>query len=619
MLSSIGISSYYTTNKSKCVEFSNGVYECRQSYDLNITVDRRKFREMIGFIQPYKSKKLDDICLGYRSNINKQKITYEIKEIISLGKQEVYDISVDDEEHTYWTGGLLVSNCSELPLSEYDSCRLISINLKHFVSNKFSKDAFFDFNKFSEVVKIATRLSDDLVDLEIEKLEKILNIVDEESEKVLWNKLLNACKTGRRIGLGTHGLADCIACLEMKYDSNESLDIIGKIYEILRNNAYGESVNLSEQRGSFPLFDWEKEKNNFFIKRLPEKIQKDIQKRGRRNISLLTNAPTGTVSVISQTSSGIEPVFRNHYIRRRKLNHNEKSERADFIDDVGDKWKEYKVYHHNVKEYLTLFGTDKMPDYFIESDQIDWEKRVDIQSVIQQNIDHSISSTINLPKGTTSEVVGSLYKRAWKKGLKGITVYVDGSRSGVLIANNEKKQNVNEIFPQYNAPKRPDKLLCDIHQMKFKGENWTIAVGLMEDKPYEVIGGLSKYIEVPKSYKKASLEKRKYKTKKNVYDLRIGENGSEIVIKDVIEIFDNPNHSALTRMISLGLRHGAKINYIVEQLQKDKDSDMFSFSRCIARVLKTYILDGEKPEGDKVCPECKQEDALNYKEVLITL
>ena len=497
--------------------------------------------------------------------------------------------------------------CSEIPLSAYDSCRLISINLKNLVKKRFTKDAYFDFAHFKKIVKAAMRLSDDLVELEIEKLNKIIKIADTDDEKRLWKKLKDACESGRRTGLGTHGLADTIANLNLAYDSDEAIKIIEKIYETLKITAYEESVELAKERGAFSVFDWEKEKNNLFIKDLPKKLQEKISTFGRRNISILTNAPTGSVSIMSQTSSGLEPVFRNSYIRRRKLSHNEDNVKADFIDELGDKWLEYKVYHHNVQEWLDINKDKKTPDFFVTSESINWQKRVKIQSVIQKHIDHAISSTINLPKDTPPNVVGELYFQGWKAGLKGITVYVDGSRSGVLVSEDELKK---EIFPQNGAPKRLKELFCDIHHTTIKGEKWTILVGLYDDKPYEVLGGLSTLIEIPKKYTKGILTKHRYKTKNNRYDLQVGENGDGVLVKDVVKVFDNPNHLAFTRMISLGLRHGAKPSFLVEQLQKDKDSDMFSFARCIARILKNYIQNGEKAYSDKACHECGGETLI---------
>ncbi len=502
--------------------------------------------------------------------------------------------------------------CGEIPLSAYDSCRLISLNLKNLVKNSFQKNADFDFEKLRQVAAVGMRLSDDLVELELEKLENIRNCADTDDERELWSKLYSAASNGRRTGLGTHGLADALACLNLAYDSPEALEIIEKIYETLRDSAYEESAHLAQERGAFPAFDWAMEESNEFIQRLPPRIQKMISETGRRNISILTNAPTGSVSIMSQTSSGLEPVFRNSYIRRRKLSHDEQDLEADHVDELGDRWLEYTVHHHNVQQYLALTGQTDIAAFFVESDSINWEQRVAVQAAIQRSIDHSISSTINLPKGTSPELVGRLYMEGWKQGLKGITVYVDGSRSGVLITEKEE----DTTFPQHRAPKRPIELECNIHHTTIKGEKWVIMVGIMNDKPYEVMGGLSNLIEIPRDKAKGILVKNPRKSMNSIYDLRVGTNGDTIIIKDLVKVFDNANHSAFTRMISLGLRHGANIQYVVEQLQKDRDSDMFSFAKCVARVLKNYIPDGQTAT-EKTCGECGAE-GLVYVEGCVT-
>jgi ribonucleoside-diphosphate reductase alpha chain len=504
--------------------------------------------------------------------------------------------------------------CAEIPLSAYDSCRLISLNLKHLVENPFTKDAKFNYKKFAEVVKAGMRLSDDLVTLEEEKLAGILDACDTEDEVELWTKLLDAAKNGRRTGLGTHGLADALARLCLPYDSEEAIEAVSSIYATLRNEAYRESVILARERGSFPVFDASKEMHNEFLKELPSDIRAMMVEYGRRNISILTNAPTGSVSIMSQTSSGLEPVFRNSYIRRRKLETAEYTP-DDFVDDLGDHWREFEVYHHNVQEYFDSHDDAvELPSFFTESDQIDWLRRIEIQSAIQENIDHAISSTINLPKDTPTEVVSELYLEAWKQGLKGVTIYVDGSRTGVLVTNDES--TTDEPFPQHAAPKRPEVVECDIHHTTIQGEKWVVLVGLMDGKPYEVLAGEASLIEIPKRYVKGTLTKTHFKTKNNRYDLTFGFNGDSITVKDVVKAFDNPNNSAFTRMISLGLRHGAEVRFMVEQLQKDRESDMFSFSKCIARILKIYIKDGEVP-SDKTCSECGS-DSLVYQDGCVT-
>jgi ribonucleoside-diphosphate reductase alpha chain len=508
--------------------------------------------------------------------------------------------------------------CAEIPLSAYDSCRLVSINLKNFVKDPFTDKAAFDFDDFGSTVRNAMRLSDDLVELEIEKIETIINSCDTKDEKVLWRKLRDAATNGRRTGLGTHGLADAIACLRLRYDSDDAIGIIDMIYNTLKVEAYRESCNLAKERGPFPHFSWELEKDNAYIQSLPEEIKKMIKRYGRRNISILTNAPTGSVSIMSQTSSGLEPVFRNFYTRRRKISHNDTHTKVDFVDDVGDKWQEYKVFHHNVQDWReendfhTGEMSDEIPDFFVESDQIDWMRRVEIQETIQKHIDHAISSTINLPAGTKPEVVGELYKEGWKRGLKGITVYVDGSRTGVLVSETPEE----DVFIQRDAAQRPELVECEIHRPTIKGEKWVALIGLVEGKPYELFAGLSSKITLPNKYTHGIIVKHPRKTTRSIYDLVLGEGDDQLVINDIINIFDNPNNAIFTRMISLSLRHGANVKFVVEQLQKDQDTDFTSFNKVLSRVLKKYISDGERA-SDKTCPSCDAQ-GLIYQDGCVT-
>lgn len=520
-----------------------------------------------------------------------------------------------------------INPCSELILSAYDACRLIAINLKHLIKNPFSSSAEFDVKKFKKVVSVGQRLSDDLVQLEIEKINNLIKSINDQDEIVLWKKFLMKAERGRRTGLGTYALADMLARMCMKYDSPEAISFIDKeLFSSFRNEAYKESIELAKERGPFPEFDWGTEKDNLFIKRLPKKLRDDIEKYGRRNISLLTMAPTGSVSLISKTSSGIEPVFRNSYTRRRKISSDEKNAEVKFVDSTGDSWAEFDVVHENIKDWAehnlkdgTISGA-KLPDYFITSDKIDWEKRVEIQGAITSYIDHSISSTINLPKGTKPETVGEVYMKAWKSGCKGITVYVEGSRDGVLIEKASKKDE--ECLSESFTPKRPDKVPCDIHQTSVKGEPWVVLVGKMkncdgDNVPYEVFAGESNKIKIPRKYTTGYIIKRPRKTVMSLYDLVVDLGDDELVVSDIVETFGNDNHAAFTRVISLSLRSGAPVKFVVEQLQKDKDSDMFSFSRAVARVLKRYIKNGERVTSDKYCSNCNSE-GLVYKDGCIS-
>jgi ribonucleoside-diphosphate reductase alpha chain len=528
-----------------------------------------------------------------------------------FGFEDVYNITVDDN-HNYHvltkveddkgivSSGICVKNCGEIPLSANDSCRLISVNLSNFIENEFTDKSSFDFEKFKSVVSTAMRLSDDLIDLELEKLDKIYNTVDDESEKIIWKRMIDSATNGRRTGLGTHGLADALTKLQLSYGSPDSLTFIDKLYSTFKNTAYDTSVELSNERGSFPAYDKKIDYCEFFDDLESDVIER-MKKYGRRNISILTNAPTGSVSILSQTSSGIEPVFRNFYERRRKLTTDDKVE-ADFTDANGDKFQQYKVYHHNVKRFIEKHG-ETLPSYFVESQDLDWKKRVAVQSIIQKHIDHSISSTINLPKGTTSDTVEQIYMTGWEEGLKGITVYVDGSRDGVLIT--EKKDK----FLEREYTKRPDVLDCDIHHKIVDGERYIVMIGLLDGRPYEVFAGKEEKIQIPRKYEKGKIIKREYKTRPNEYDLSIDDG----LVKDIVTTFNNPDNSSLGRMISLSLRYGSKIPHVVEQLlQTSEDSSMTCFSKVLARVLKQYIPDGTKAEKG-VCPECHQ-NSLIYKE-----
>jgi ribonucleoside-diphosphate reductase alpha chain len=336
---------------------------------------------------------------------------------------------------------------------------------------------------------------------------------------------------------------------------------------------------------------------------------------GRRNISILTQAPTGSTSIEAQVSSGCEPIFRLSYIRRKKINHNDTVTVADFVDDMGDKWQEFEVVHHAVADYWDVNGKCEvadLPEYFITSDKISWLGRVKMQAAMQRHIDHSISSTINLPAGTEPDLVGNIYIEAWKHGLKGVTVYVDGSRSGVLVTKDEtKKDPTNEIVYQ-SAPKRPLELACEIHHRVIKGEKWTILIGLLEDKPYEVFAGPAEFIDIPEKFKGGTLIKNPRKSVNARYDLRYGENGSQTTVKNIVKWFEDiGDYGTLSRFVSMSLRHGVPVQYVVEQLQKDENDGMWSFNRVMARVLKKHILDGTT--RDKSCPQCET-DGLVYIE-----
>ena len=514
-------------------------------------------------------------------------------------------------------GSISTNPCSELMLCADDSCRLMLLNVLSYVMKQFTKDAHLDEKKFYDHIMKVQRLMDDLVDLELEAVDRIIAKIqsDENSEAVkrieidLWKRIKLKAEQGRRTGLGITALGDALAALGLTYGSPESIEITEKVYKILALAAHESSVRMAAERGSFPVCDPQRMVDHPFISRLIESSSPEVNglfmQYGRRNIALTTTAPAGSVSTLTQTTSGIEPAFLLKYTRRRKVNPNDEASRIDFIDDMGDKWQEYPVYHHGFKKWMDVTGKTyddvaESPYYKATSNDVDWAASVDILAAAQKYVEHGISKTINLPSDAKRELVAHVYMRAWENNCKGITVYRDGCREGVLIK--ETKQSSRS--EQRCAPKRPDVLDCRIHHAQIKGEMWTILVGLLDGKPYEVFGGHSKHIEIPKKINEGLIVKHDKKSSNSVYDLRIG-NDAEFIIKDIATVFDNPNYSHTTRLISLALRHGAKIQYVVEQLQKERDADMFSFVKCIARVLKQYIEDGSTTTVLKECPNCK--------------
>ena len=519
-------------------------------------------------------------------------------------------------------GSTSTNPCGEIILSPGDSCRLMVINLMSFVKNAFTKEAEFDYDLLAEVTQKAQRLMDDMIDLEIEQVRRILQKIENDPEpsgvkqieKDLWVNIEQQARLGRRTGLGVTAVGDTLAALGVRYGSRKSIELVESFYKSLALNAYRSSCILAKERGAFPAHDHNKERGHEFLERIWEEAPDiyDMSKRyGRRNIALTTTAPAGSVSTLTQTTSGIEPAYLLKYTRRKKITESDSDARVDFVDDIGDRWQEYDVYHHGFKKWMDVTGLEdpeKSPYCNATSNDIDWVAKVKMQAAAQKWVCHAISNTTNVPSDTNIETIKKIYMTGWKSGCKGVTVYRDGSRSGVLVSSSKE-----DAFTTHDAPGRPEELKCHIHHASIKGEAWTVMVGLLNGRPYEVMGGLQKYIEIPKKYKKGIIIKHAYKTKNSRYDLQIGKNGDGFLIKDIVSVFDNPNHAGYTRTISLALRHGAPIQYIVEQLLKDREMDMFSFSKVIARVLKTYIEDGTVP-GKATCENCSAEDSLRYQE-----
>lgn len=475
--------------------------------------------------------------------------------------------------------------CAEIPLCAYDSCRLTSLNLTGFVRNPFTPAAEFAWDEFDESVAVGVRMLDNMVDLDTN------NPFDDQTKAAL---------NGRRLGLGTHGLADMLIMLGYKYDSDEAIAFVDKVFEALKVNAYNASIELAKERGPFPVWDWNKEKDNEFIRDLPDWLKEKMAVYGRRNIALLTCAPTGTVSLVSRTSSGIEPIFQLDYNRRVKIN-NDSDEIPDSIDEeTGDKWKHYRVVHPMAERYMKATGCTleelKAEDIWVTASSIDWEKRVKIQGVITNHLDHSASSTINLPRDTSPEVVGNIYMKAWELGLKGITVYVEGSRGGVLVSDDMK-----------NAGKRPKILDAVAHTVGSNGSTYTVFIGFHNDTPYEVFCVHKNIANITDG-----VEGKIIKVARGKYTFVAGEpdeDGEYPLVINKINKYEGTEVSAFTRLLSTALRYGSPPEKISEQLAKAKGT-ITSTAKAINRVLAKYV----KAVTGLRCTECGSVDSMIYEE-----
>lgn len=541
----------------------------------------------------------------------------------TVKKNTPSDIYADDGFESIST-----NPCGEIVLSGGgDACRLLLVNALKFVKYPFTKKAEFDYERFRDTCRVSQRLMDDIVDLEIECNDKIVAKINADPEDEftkaielkLWENIKRKGQLGRRTGLGLTAIGDTLASLGVCYGKPEAIEVVRLIYKTLALGSYEGSIELAKERGAFPIYSYEKEKDHPFITKiigeLPRKYQLMYRKFGRRNIANTTTAPAGSVSIVAQTSSGIEPVYLVEYDRWKKINPGDPDTRVDRVDEKGDAWQKFHVYHHGFKKWMDVTGKKKFEDSpyaGATSNEIDWVNKVRCQAAAQEWICHSISNTTNVPADTSVEVVKAIYMEGWKSGCKGITIYRDGCRDGVLTSD---KSSRNGKFEPRNAIKRPDELDCEVHRVKIKGEDWTIFVGLLNDHPYEVMGGLSKYVSLPKKVKTGKIVKIKRGTA-SLYNFASGTGEDIIEVKDLTNIFENPTYGSFTRTLSLALRHGASAQFVVEQLQKgDKESDMFTFSKAISRVLKTKIVDGTK--ANSICVECKS-TALEYREGCVT-
>lgn len=509
-----------------------------------------------------------------------------------------------------------VNPCAELPLSVLDSCRLLLLNLFSYVNNPFSDEAEFDYRRFFDDAKIAQRLMDDIIDLELEAISRIIKKIKADPEPRylksrelgMWERIYNNCARGRRTGTGITALGDTLAALGIKYDSGEGISTAERIYRTLKFACYEESIDLAEELGPFEVWDWRKEKDNQFIDRMVGEVcdlddtvisgtnlVNRMSQVGRRNIALLTTAPAGSVSILTQTTSGIEPLFLPWYTRKKKGNPSDNNFRSDEVDQNGDHWMHFKVYHPKVKEWMkyreeqcldTKF--ENSPWYNACANDLDWQNRVILQAKIGEHVDHSISSTINLPQNTTVEKIKEIYETAWEYGCKGITVYRDGCRTGVLVHDKEKEKELP--FPE----DRPKELPCDVHHIQVKGQQYFVLVGLCEDKPYEVFAGKNGFL--PKKIKTGKIIRKRKNFYKAVFDDSDEELSPITATTDEIE-------ECVTRLVSGLLRTGANMQFVVQQLEKvGERKELHSFARSVSRALKKYIPDGTS-EGES-CPEC---------------
>lgn len=539
--------------------------------------------------------------------------------------------------------------CGEIPLCPYDSCRLLAINLYSYVQNPFTKGAFFDFPLFKKHVAIAQRIMDDIIDLESEKIEMILAKIDSDPESMevrqterhLWEKIQRKTLQGRRTGVGITAEGDMIAALGLRYGTEEATDCAELIQKTLALAAYRSSVMLAKERGAFEIFDAKREEKNPFINRLREAdpaLYEDMLKYGRRNIACLTIAPTGTTSLMTQTTSGIEPVFLPVYKRRRKVNPNDSEARVDFVDETGDAFEEYIVFHHKFVTWMQANGYSaskkytqeeveelvaKSPYYKATSNDVDWLQKVRMQGRIQKWVDHSISVTINLPNDVSEELVDSLYVEAWRCGCKGCTVYRDGSRSGVLIATDKKKkkEDCNCMQPPVIVSTRPRELDADVVKFQNNREKWIAFVGLLNGRPYEIFTGLAdddEGIMLPKNVSKGTIIKSYDEDGNKHYDFQFkNKRGYKMTIEGLDGKF-NPEYWNYAKLISGVLRYGMPIDQVIKLVQgmELNSESINTWKNGVERALKKYLPNGMEAKGQK-CPNCGLETLIYQEGCLI--
>lgn len=538
--------------------------------------------------------------------------------------------------------------CGEIPLCPYDSCRLLAINLYSYVVNPFAKDAYFDFDLFKKHVALAQRIMDDIIDLESEKIEKIIEKIDQDpesceikmTERHLWEKIQKKTLQGRRIGVGITAEGDMIAALNLRYGTEEATDFAEEVQKILALAAYASSVSLARERGAFEIYDAKREGKNPFILRLKKEdkaLYDDMVKYGRRNIACLTIAPTGTTSLMTQTTSGIEPVFLPVYKRRRKVNPNDVSVRVDYVDETGDAFEEFIVFHHKFVTWMLANGHSvtkkytseeidelviKSPYYKATSNDVDWVQKVRMQGRIQKWVDHSISVTINLPNDASEDLINELYIEAWKSGCKGCTVYRDGSRSGVLVAADNKKKKGDECMePPVIVSIRPRELEADVVKFQNNKEKWIAFVGLLNGRPYEIFTGLADDDEglmLPKNVSKGTIIKCRNEDGTKRYDFQFkNKRGFKMTLEGLDGKFD-PEYWNYAKLFSGVLRYAMPIDQVIKLVQgmELNNESINTWKNGVERALKKYLPNGMEAKGQK-CPNCGFETLIYQEGCLI--
>ncbi|MFW5848117.1 MAG: hypothetical protein ACOCVF_04310, partial [bacterium] len=644
LLHSNGIlSKIYLRNTSKTTKIRGVIFNKKLYYDLiTLNGSHVKFSKMIGFYNhPNKELKLSEYINDHKIREKKSYYSKPIKINTIPKNEDVYCVK-EDVGRNIIVNGCSVRRCSEIAMND-DSCRLMVVNFFNCVDNPFTDNAKFNYDKLYEVTYEAQRLIDDLVDLELDSVEKIIEKIKsdpepdhiKEVEISTWENLYNKGKSGRRTGLGFTALGDAIAAMGYKYDTSESIKFIEEIMKTKFIAEFDSSIDMAIQRGKFEGFDPKYENQSDIVKMMRDEfpdLYHRMMKFGRRNISISTVAPTGSLSILTQTTSGIEPLFQIGYIRRRKLHGSEDNIKPDFIDDMGDKWINNHVLHYRVKQWLNLnnyndlkIAYEKSPYVGSLAQDINWINRVKIQSIVQKYVTHSISSTINLPKDVSLDKVAEIYIESWKMGLKGITVYRDGSRSGVLISDDDKKEKQKEqYFKDNHAPKRPKRLKADIIRFQNNLEKWIAVVGILDGRPYEFFtgrleNGLS---ELPPSITECEVVKKIVENengdKVKRYDIEyINTNGEVVIHKGINHTFD-PEYWNYAKLISSVMRHGMPTPYIWELVRSLNlnDEHLNTWKAGVERVIKRYIKDGEKTKDTK-CPECGGNN-LEFKEGCLT-